>query len=191
PGTSEQMLDTEKIYSGQFLSDIPSVMAVFGSVQDDLVMMLKDIRTTLSSLNSYLEDEKMESNIKNSLANLSDVSRKLNEMIDENRENVQSLTHNTVELTNDAKEFLDTNKQSMHESINKINKVLEQTEKLISKLNQVADETVQQQNNFGKLLYDENLMNNIQTSLEQLNKLSTMLVDQLQGKGIKVDANIF
>lgn len=191
PGLSEKKLDPNKIYTGNFLSDIPSVMAVFGSVEEDLIAMLKDIRITLSSINKYLTDEKMESDVKTSLYNLSEISRKLNLLIDENREDIRTLTQSTAELTTGAINFLDSNKVLISESIQKLSDVLKQTDELLTKINKVADETLQQENNLGKLLYDENMMNEIRSSIEQLNNLTTILVEQLQGKGINVDANIF
>lgn len=191
PGTSEENLDRSGIQTGKFLSDIPSVMAVFGSVEDDLVVMLKEMRTTLTSINSYLSDKQLETNIKSSLQNLSEVSSKLKLLIDENRENLNTITVNTAELTRKTNEFIDSNRTAMSKSITKINEVLKSTDELISKINSVADETLQKENNLGKLLYDENLMNDISQSLEQLNKLTSILIQQLQGKGINVDANIF
>lgn len=191
PGNSEEKLNRNKVFFGEFLSDIPSVMAVFGSVQDDLTTLLKDIKITLSSMNIYLTDKNLENDIKTSLTNLSEISRKLNLMIDENREGIRILTKNTVELTDEAKEFIKTNKDEMSESISKINNVLNKTDDLLLKINKLADETVDKENNLGRLMYDEKIMSDIKSALDQLNKLTTILVDQLQGKGIKVDANIF
>ncbi len=191
PGSSGEKLNSNEIYSGDFLSDIPSVMAVFGSVQDDLVTLLKDIKITLSSMNVYLTDKKMESDIKTSLSNLTEVSRKLNLMIDENREGIKTLTSNTVELTDEAKEFIKTNKDTMGESVKKIKDVLDKTDDLLLKINKLTDETIEQENALGKILYDEKMINDIKSALDQLNNLTKILVDQLQGDGIKVDANIF
>jgi phospholipid/cholesterol/gamma-HCH transport system substrate-binding protein len=191
PGSSNEKLDTEKTHKGEFLSDIPSVMAAFGPVQDDLTQMLKDIRITLTSMNKYLADERMESDIKSSLRNLTEVSRKLNLLIDENREGIKTLTQNTVELTDEAKEFIQKNKDDLSESISRIKEVLSNTDALLVKMNKLADDTIEKENTLGKLLYDEKIMTDIQSSINQLNKLTTILVDQLQGKGIKVDANIF
>jgi phospholipid/cholesterol/gamma-HCH transport system substrate-binding protein len=191
PGNSQKNLDPGRVYTGEFLSDIPSVMAVFGSVEDDLVSLLKDIRITLSSMNEYLTDEKVESNVKNSLTNLSEISRKLNLMIDENRDNINILTQNTVELTDEASQFIKSNKNDLTESISKVKDVLEKTDELLIKINRFTDQTIQKENNLGKILYDEKFMTDIQSALDQLNKLTTILVDQLQGKGINVDANIF
>lgn len=191
PGASNEKLDTDKTHKGEFLSDIPSVMAAFGPVQDDLTQMLKDIRITLTSMNKYLTDERMESDIKSSLRNLTEVSRKLNLFIDENREGIKTLTQNTVELTDEAKGFIQKNKDDLSESISRIRDVLSNTDELLAKMNKLADDTIEKENTLGKLLYDEKIMTDIQSSINQLNKLTTILVDQLQGKGIKVDANIF
>ncbi|MCJ7554552.1 MAG: MlaD family protein [Ignavibacteriaceae bacterium] len=191
PGSSDEKLNSNEIYYGEFLSDIPSVMAVFGSVQDDLVTLLKDIKITLSSMNVYLTDKNMESDIKTSLSNFTDISKKLNLMIDENREGIKTLTSNTVELTDEAKKFIKTNKDAMGESVKKIKDVLDKTDDLLLKINKLTDETIEQENALGKLLYDEKMINDIKSALDQLNKLTKILVDQLQGDGIKVDANIF
>lgn len=191
PGTFEGKLNTDKIHQGEFLSDIPTVMAAFGLVQDDLTSLLKDIRITLTSMNSYLTDEQMERDIKISLRNLAVVSEKLNQMINENRESVKTLTQNTVELTDEAKEFIRNNKEELSESISKIKEVLHNTDDLLSKLNKLAEDTVEKENTLGKLLYDEKIADDLKSSLEQINKLTKIIVDQLQGKGIKVDANIF
>jgi len=191
PGVSSEKLDVQKIHNGEFLSDIPSVMAAFGPVQDDLTGMLKDIRITLTSMNKYLTDERMESDVKSSLRNLTEVSRKLNLMIDENREGVKTLTRNTVELTDEAKEFIQKNKEDLSESISKIKEVLNNADELLAKMNKLTNDTIEKENTLGKLLYDEKIMTDIQSAIDKLNKLTTILVDQLQGKGIKVDANIF
>ena len=71
PGTSEMAFDNNKISEGVFYADIPSVMSLFGSVQDDLVTVLKDVKITLHSMNNYLTDEKLNTDVKRSLSNLS------------------------------------------------------------------------------------------------------------------------
>lgn len=191
PGSSEVKLNTEKVQTGEFLSDIPTVMAAFGPVQDDLTSLLKDIRITLTSMNSYLTDEQMERDIKISLRNLAITSEKLNQMINENREGIKTLTQNTVELTDEAKEFISNNKDELSASVSKVKEVLENTDILLARLNKLAEDTIEKENTLGKLLYDERISNDLKSSLDQLNKLTKILVDQLQGKGIKVDANIF
>ena len=45
PGSSQTAYDNSKVSEGTFYADIPSVMSLFGSVQDDLVTVLKDVKS--------------------------------------------------------------------------------------------------------------------------------------------------
>ena len=58
-------------------------------------------------------------------------------------------------------------------------------------MNYLTKETMNQQNNIGKLLYDENMINDIKKTLQQVNELTSILIDQLKNDGINVDANVF
>ena len=66
PGSSQTAYDNSKISEGTFYADIPSVMSLFGSVQDDLVTVLKDVKVSLHSLNKYLTDDKLSADVKTS-----------------------------------------------------------------------------------------------------------------------------
>jgi hypothetical protein len=48
-----------------------------------------------------------------------------------------------------------------------------------------------QQNNIGKLLYDENIIKDLKLTLKQVNELTSILIEQLKNEGVNVDANIF
>lgn len=191
PGTSETAFDNHNISEGVFYADIPSVMSLFGSVQDDLVTVLKDVKITLHSMNNYLTDEKLNTDVKKSLSNLSALTDKLNLMLSENRNDIRSLTKNAVELTETSNKLLSDNQENINRLFIDLKKVTEKSDTLISNLNNLTAETVNQQNNVGKILYDENLINDLKQTLKQINELTSILVDQLKNDGINVDANIF
>ena len=191
PGTSENKLDLSKVQEGSFNADIPAVMNLVGSMQNNITDAVKDINITLSSLNEYLTDKKMQSDIKRSMSNLNSLTSKINLMIDENRENVRKLTANTLELTDEAKSFITENKASIKSTVDELNNVLVKTDSLLSKANLIADETKSQKNNLGKILYDETTFNNLNETLNQINELTKIILKQIQDDGIKVDADIF
>ena len=191
PGTSANFLDISKVQKGIFNADIPAVMTLVGSMQNDITQAVKDINVTLSSLNKYLTDQKMQKDVKQSMSNLNALTSKINIMIDENRESVKKLTSNTVDLTDEAKSFITENKTNIKASIDKLNDVLTKTDSLLSKTNLLVDETKNQKNNLGKLLYDENTYKNLNETLNQVNELTKIILKQIQDDGIKVDANIF
>lgn len=191
PGTSSRVYDNNKISEGKFYADIPSVMSLFGSVQDDLVTVLRDVKISLHSMNNYLTDDKLNADVKKSLSNLSLLTEKLNAMISENRNDVRSLTQNAVELTETSNKILLTNKDNIDQLFIDLKSVFQKSDTLLTSLNSLTTETVNQQNNVGKLLYDENLIKDLKQTLMQVNELTSILIDQLKNDGVNVDANVF
>ncbi len=190
PGDSSEPLNYDQIHEGTFYSDIASVMSMLGSSQNDLLETIKDVKITLNSLNKYLTDQQLNEDIKSSVSNLSELTKKLNLMIDENRESIKKLTANSVELTNDAKEFIANNKSNMSQTIKEAVDVLRNTDSLVVKVNTLADEIKNKQNNIGKVLYDEKVYKNLTESLQQVNELTKIIIKQLKEKGFKVDAKV-
>lgn len=191
PGNSANLLKEKKINDGLFYSDIPAVMSLFGSVQDDLVTVLMDVKITLHSLNKYLTDEKLASDLKKSFANLNELTKRLNIVISENENDVSQLLKNTIELTKQSNLLIAENKDNIHELFSELKTVLNKSNELLTDLNSLTKETKNQQNNIGKLLYDETMITDLKKTLEQVNQLTSILIEQLQKDGINVDANIF
>lgn len=191
PGESVVPFDKNKLAVGKFYADIPSVMSLFGSVQDDLVTILKDVKISLHSMNKYLTDEKLSNNVQSSMANLNELTNKLNIILSENRNDIKTLTTNTVELTQKSNEMLTENKENIKEIISNLKIVFLKSDSLLTDLNSLTKETMNQQNNIGKFLYDENIIKDLKQSLKQVNELTSILIEQLKNKGVNVDANIF
>ncbi|OGU77437.1 MAG: ABC transporter substrate-binding protein [Ignavibacteria bacterium RBG_16_34_14] len=191
PGTSQTEIDYNKLQQGLFYADVPQVMSMVGTFQEDFTSTISDIRITLTSLNNYLTDQQLNNDIKSSMSNLSEVTKKLNILIDENRNSLKQLTSNSAELTEEAKKFLETNKEKMNASVDELQSVLKNTDKLIVKLNQFTDEMNAKQNNLGKIIYDEKIYEDLTQSLKQLNELTKLMLQQLKEDGLKIDADIF
>ncbi|MBZ0199048.1 MAG: MlaD family protein [Ignavibacteriaceae bacterium] len=191
PGTSSEPLDYNKTQNGIFNADIPSAMALVGSMQNDLVESLKDLRITLTSINKYLTDEELQHNIKTSMSNLSIVSSKLNSMIDENRTSIKQLTQNSVELTDEFKTFMKDNKDDISGSLKDLRTIAQKTDSLLSKANSFTDEIKNQQNALGKLMYDDEMVADLKASIKRLSELTKIILQQITDDGVKVDVKIF
>ncbi len=190
PGTSQESLNYSEIQKGIFYADIPEVMSMLGAVEGDIPSIVKDMKITLASLNNYLNDNNLNTDIKTSISNLSRASQKLNTLLDENMNGIKKLTQNTVELTENANEFLIKNKTSLNSSVEELKIVLTKTDSLLTKINKFSDEISNKENNAGKILYDEKVYNNLSQSLTQLNELTKILIEQLKGKGVNIDAHL-
>jgi ABC-type transporter Mla subunit MlaD len=123
--------------------------------------------------------------------NVNDLSNKMNKVISENRDDINKLTQNAVELTENTNNLIKDNRESVVELINNFNVLSKETRDLVEKINSFTDEINKRENNLGKILYDDELLGNLKSSIKQLETLTKILVDQLNSKGIKVDANIF
>ena len=190
PGKTSENLDYNKIQEGKFNSDIPYVMSMFGRMQGDLTEIIKDVKVTLTSMNNYLTDRNLNENVKKSVSNLKDLTFKLNELIDQNKNEIKQITSNTVQLTNDARDLIRNNKETLENSLSELQIVLSKSDSLLTKINTFADETINRKNNIGKLVYDEELFNNLNGTLKDVKELTHILIQQLKGEGINVDAKI-
>lgn len=190
PGISSRTIDYSKVQTGSFTADIATVMVMVGDVQDDINSSIKDMKITLTALNNYLTDKQLNQNIKSSVENLSEASRKLNSMMDENRENLKKLIGNSAELSEEAKILLNKNKDEIANTFKEMKILLEKTNSLVTKANDFADEIKNKKNNVGKLLYDDELYSSLTKSITQLNELTNLILEQLKGDGFKVDANV-
>jgi len=191
PGNSTEKLNVGIPATGVFYADIPQAMSLLGSMQDDFVSVLKDVKISLTSLNSYLTDKKLNNDVKESLSNLNSLTKKLDMMLSENRSDLKTLTKNAVELTEKTNELVSDNKENINRLFGDLKSILNKTDNLLTDLNTLAKETKDQQNNIGKVLYDENLYKDLKTTIKQINELTSILIDQLKNDGINVDANIF
>jgi phospholipid/cholesterol/gamma-HCH transport system substrate-binding protein len=190
PGKDPDPIDFNKIQQGEFQADIPMVLSILGSVQKDLNTIIKDVKVTLTSLNSYLTDSELNENIKTSAANLKELSYKMNLLVEQNQDQLKQITSNTVVITNDTKEILQNNKETIQKSVTDLQSVLGRSDSLLMKLNTLADETTNRKNNLGKFLYDEDLFKNLSGSLKDVKELTNIIIEQLKGKGLNVDANV-
>jgi phospholipid/cholesterol/gamma-HCH transport system substrate-binding protein len=190
PGSSSIGLATEKIHKGEFLGDIASAMAVFGSVQNDLVDVIKEVKITLGSLNKTLTDQQFNEDLKTSLRNLTTLTENLNKLIVDNRKEINELLVSGNELSQSINSFIQNNKDSISITFTSLRQTLEHSKQMIISVNEFINKTNTNQNNLGKLLNDPEIIGDLKSSLNQLKELSKLLLEQLKKEGIKVDANI-
>lgn len=191
PGTSMEPFNYDVQHEGTFNSDIPALMTLVGSYQEELTNIITATGTALTSLNQYLTDPQINSDLKNSLSNLNSLLVDVKKALNENDQNISKLIQNSVELTEEAKSFISQNRDGINSSLTDLKTLLAKSDSLVSKFNRLTDETTTQQNNLGKILYDEELVKSIKNSLTQLEELTKIILHQVQNEGINIDAHIF
>lgn len=190
PGNSNEEIDYSKTYTGSFAGDIPQLMAFAGSLSSEIPTLMEKINVTLSSLNSFLNDKSLEKDLRNSLNNLSSLTYALKIFISNNETSMSRVIKNSEELTSEMKDFISSNKSDINELLSDIKVVVNQTEELLTYVNKISRETDKGENNLGKVLKDESLFNDLKETLTTVKDLTKLLLQQLQSKGIKVNADL-
>lgn len=187
-GGSEIMYD--QVQEGVFNTDIPAVMALVGTVGHDLPEMVVKINQSLDAVNTYLQDEKLRSDLKESATNLALLSRDMKLLIAKNSAGITSLISKTSHLTDQASELISENTDGVRQVLQKADKLMVSADQLTQKIESLVDETKMQKNNLGKLMYDEELFETLRKTLTELKGMTGIIKEQLNGKGLKVDADI-
>lgn len=191
PGNSLNEIDYSKIQKGEFVGDVASAMAMLGSVQNDLVDVIKEVKVTLVAVNKTLNDDKFSNDLKTSFSNLTQLTENLNVLLKNNSADLNKLLKAGNELAGNVNSFIQTNRDSISQTISSIQSVLKESKTLLVKVNDLIDQTNSSKNNLGKILNDPELINDLKTTINHAKELTRILVEQLKAKGIEVNAHIF
>ncbi len=190
PGSDKSELDFSLVQNGKFAGDIATAMGTLSSVQYDLVDVIKEVKVSLKNLNRLVEEGSLEADIKNSMSNFNTLTRNLNLLVTENREAMRTLLQNGNEFTALSRDILDENRDNIKLSLDEIKTLSKASTEMVDQMNSFLLETSRQENNLGKFLYDEQIFNDLTATLNQAKELTSLLMEQLKGEGLNVDANI-
>lgn len=191
PGSASEEIDYIKMQNGEFLGDIASAMAMLGTVQNDLVDVIKEVKVTLSSVNKTLTDQQFNNDLKSSVSNLVVLTENLNSLLKANSGEINKLLKSGNELAQNVNDFIKTNRDSISQTLSAVQDVLKESKSMLVKVNTLIDQTNMSENNLGKILNDPKLLEDIKESISHVKDLTRILVEQLKAKGIEVNAHIF
>ncbi len=190
PGTSNQPIDYSVIHNGQFLGDISTAMAMLSGMQENIKTIVDELSITLNAVNGLVNDKKFMDDVKNSVSELRNMSSNISQVITENRVGIRNLIDSSSAFVASGNLILRENQESIGQTLEKSIVLIENSSNLVKKMDTLLKEIKSGENNAGKLLYDEEFLINLKTSLENVKKLTRQLIDQLEGEGINVDANL-
>lgn len=191
PGISGIPISTEITHAGIFLGDISVAMASLSAVQDDLVDVIKQIKTALTQLNnSYLDDE-FNTELNGVLKGFKLLTENMNRMITKNDKAVNDLINSGNIVVEKTIKLLENNEQVVNTTLNNLNELIVHSDSLMIRLNDFSEEVKSQNNNIGKMIYDDKLYDNLVIIIGQLKELTEILIHQLKNEGVNVNADIF
>lgn len=190
PGESDELFDFNNILEGRLSTDIPGALSMVGNVEKDLKEIIIDTRNLLEKINQNLSDENLLSSLKVSIKNLEEVTTNLNEFFIKNNSKLESTINNISSLTEKTNRFISQNTDTLVATFNETRILISNLNKVVNSIDKLITQTEKADNNLGKIVYDEELYNKLKQSIIRLDEISNILLEQLNSKGIKVDAKI-
>lgn len=189
-GSSNELLDFSKKHNGKFAGDISTAMATLHSVESDLVVLLRELKTSIENLNNVTGNKNFAQNVNSSLSQLNKLTANMNAILTENREGFNDLLVATEKLVGNSNDFIEQNGSNINSLILGLDSAVIVSKTLITQMSTVIDETMQSNNNLGKFLYDEHIISDLKRSLKQINKLTKTINNQLENGGLEVKADV-
>jgi phospholipid/cholesterol/gamma-HCH transport system substrate-binding protein len=190
PGQSNEPWNFDEILDGRLATDIPGSLAMIGSVEGDLKSIIIDTRNLLDKINQNLSDKEMISSLKTSVKNLEEITNNLNAFLTKNNSKLDRTIENISNLTDKTDKFVSQNADTLIATFNETKELISNLNKVVNSLDKIVRQTESNENNLGRVLYDEELYNKLKQSIIRLDEISNILLEQLNSKGIKVDAKI-
>jgi len=190
PGESDEPFDLNNILEGKLSTDIPGALAMVGNVEQDLKLIILDTKNLLEQINKHLSDENTINSLKNSVKNLEEITSNLNSFLARNNYKIEKTIDNISNLTDKSEKFLSQNADTLIATFNETRALVTNLNKVVQSFDLILSQTQSKENNVGKILYDEELYEKLKQSIIKLDTISNILLEQLESKGIKVDAKI-
>ncbi|MEJ5305996.1 MAG: MlaD family protein [Ignavibacteria bacterium] len=190
PGESNVLFDFNNILEGKLSTDIPGALAMVGNVEQDLKLIILDTKILLEKINDHLSDENTMNSLKTSVKNLEEITTNLNNFLVKNNSKIEKTIENISNLTEKSDRFLSENADTLIETFKETRELIANLNNVVNSLEVIMKQTQSRENNIGKILYDEELYDKLKQSIIKLDTISNLLLEQLEAKGIKVDAKI-
>ncbi len=191
PGTASEKLDLKKIANGKFMGDVSAAMSMFNEMQADLTEIIKQTKEITAAMSSLLNKGNWGDKLSETLANVNTTLEKTNSMLDENSKGIARLVKNGAELSDSLNDFWKNNGAKFSSLVVKSGDALAKADSVLNELNALLRATNTSENNLGKVLNDKEYLKKLNTTLDKLNELVKILIEQLEGEGVNVNTNIF
>lgn len=190
PGKSLPELGTDHPLHGSSGTDISKLFKTVDELSVDISDLLvsfkknsENLDKVLVNVNDVMGDPKFKNDMKNTMTNFAVTSQNLNELVSENRVNLNKLT-NKVDLTIDnVNTVFDETTPEFKKTFDEIQVLTGRVDSLIVNLNEMVSDLRNPEYGAGKFIYDDTLYKNINETLRQIEMLSK----KIREDGVKIN----
>ncbi|MCY7362486.1 MAG: MlaD family protein [Ignavibacteria bacterium] len=192
PGKSSEEINPDQPLHGTPGADFSTLM---NSVQDitasakDLIGEFKksseNLNKVMANVNEIVGDEQLKGSIRMTMSNLSASSQNLNSLVSESRSGINGLTSRLGNTVDNVDIVIGDNSKELKNTLLEIQNLTSTVDTLVSNLNIVVTDLSNKDKGFGKFITDDRFFDNVNKSLEEIEKLTK----KIRKDGVKI--NIF
>jgi phospholipid/cholesterol/gamma-HCH transport system substrate-binding protein len=178
PGVGPEPADMTKPLVGEKSSDIVTLIGTMNKIGGDVKVISENLTRTVEKLNEAIDnineiagDEGLKSNIRSTAGNFSTASRNLSLLLEENRQNLTSLTSKLNTIADDLGGTVSETGPEIKETIGDIRELTSKLDSLTGNLNEIVVNSRDSNSTVGKLLYDDAFYTNLNSTVLSINKL--------------------
>jgi phospholipid/cholesterol/gamma-HCH transport system substrate-binding protein len=184
PGRSSAFLDPSMVMQGTTAEDIPSAMAMLGTLNNDVTRVLFRLDTLLGSMNQIMGDKQFVQSVKNSIQNLDATLSTARAILAENKQDLHETLVNTKEMVVGIKDFIEKNRPLFERTVSDADKTLNtvdgtiaHADSTIATINEILSDIKKGNGVAGKLIYDKQLGERLDSTLTNAHKLIQLIMD--------------
>lgn len=196
PGISQVAFKKGTIINGVTNPDIGDMIALVGDMSVDAKLLLKRLDTIATAASVLINDKRIE----NTLDNTNQMVESLNSFVNKNIGNLELAVTNLKVVATELKNAINKYEPKADNLVNKLDLTLEDTRKLlknadesitsantlINDLNEFSKDMKKSDGVVGKLIYDKNFANRLDSTFTNLNDFLLMIKEH----GININARL-
>jgi hypothetical protein len=122
--------------------------------------------------------------------NLKNLTHNLNELLSNNNDAVTESIKNIEMVSSKTNELLDENSQKINSILVNLDSTLVSSNNILNDISVFTQEIKDSNNNIGKMMYDEELLEDLKVSIKQVRELTELITEQLKSGGLEVKADV-
>lgn len=179
PGKSSEHINlSQQPFRGKYGGRIVDVGLVIGELAEDLSALSFRIDTTITMVNTLLEDGRLQKDLQQSLNNLNRLTYDLRTVPNDLRYSLNNLDTLLTNINN----LIDQNREPVHTVLGNFNTVTSRLDTVVSSLQMVMSKIENEEGSLGKLVHDPQLVDHLNQTLLSIDSLAK----KFKKEGIKI-----
>lgn len=193
PGSGGQPLkvaDLKQPIPGAAVTNLGLLIGEFQTLKLKTDTLLSSMNQSVSNLNQLFDEQKVILPLQSSIARIANTTRLMNSVLVENESALDSLIKNSNKTVGEMRRLLENKRLSLEKSIDVFAKIAVKMDTVSSDLTMISQQIRNRKGSLARLIYDDQLYDNLQKSITGVDSLTMTLQKDLGRYLQNADVNL-